>query len=372
MIINRIFRQPMCVGGGEELNSRSSRFELLRIVAMLLILGLHYCMYGCSNGIYISDGFMTSIPALILGSWGTAGVGCFFLMNGYFAVGKEKLFKTQKFVSLLFEIELYVVILYLIGCFIINNDVFSIKTLIITLGTPVFMNYWYITVYLLLYMVSPFLQKTVTALDKVSYRKCIIVLTVIIPVYKFLFSGAPVDYFVYSIYMWMIGYYIGKYYSDVKCRKAARALGIIFLVVIIILLGCYAMENLTGYDTTAILSKIRGIISPFQVMVSLWLFLSFKDMEVKDIPLINKFATSTLAVYLIHMNSHVREFLFRNILQAEIAESSPLFIIFMIFSCVLVYLLFSLLDFVRIWMFSKVRIKKSVADKIDIWFMLNR
>lgn len=170
---------------------------------MLLIIMLHYCMYGGSENIYTSSSSINSIVALLLGSWGSVGVGCFFLISGYFTWNSKRPFRIKKLFLLLTEAEFYFISIYLINCYVLHGTVFTVKSLLFSMASPVFMSYWYLTVYLILYVLTPFLAKIVQNSNQTFLFRLLIVLTVIVPVYKLIFTSAPVSYLGYGIYVWL-------------------------------------------------------------------------------------------------------------------------------------------------------------------------
>lgn len=58
------------------MGKRDSRFELLRIISMFLIIIYHYGLYGNWNN--------SSLKTQIFSPWGQIGVSLFVLISGYF------------------------------------------------------------------------------------------------------------------------------------------------------------------------------------------------------------------------------------------------------------------------------------------------
>lgn len=70
--------------------TRSSNFELLRIISILLIIAFHYCIYGNGGKIFSLNISTNQIFAIIFGSWGVLGVDCFIFISAYFLLASNK------------------------------------------------------------------------------------------------------------------------------------------------------------------------------------------------------------------------------------------------------------------------------------------
>ena len=91
---------------------RESNFELLRIIAMFLIVLIHLCGYGISNEQYL--GGMRLNKAIYAASRisGNVGNSIFFMLTGYFLVQSEM--KLAKIKKLFFQVLFYVFIALLV------------------------------------------------------------------------------------------------------------------------------------------------------------------------------------------------------------------------------------------------------------------
>jgi hypothetical protein len=228
------------------------------------------------------------------------------------------------------------------------------------------MSYWYVTVYLLLYILTPFLSWIVKNSDKRFLSRLLIITTAIIPVYKILFSGAPVSQLGYGVYMWLVGAFIGKYGTGEQCNKAKKVFGCFTFVTICCFLSCYIVNRVANVEVVEVLSKMRGIISPFQAGVAIWLFLFFRDLKVPSQVWINKFSLTTLAVYIVHMNSYVREELFSTILKVSEVETKWYFILHLVISCMAIYVVISALDLIRRFFVRRLRLSEAYPNTIIV------
>ena len=100
--------------------------------------------------------------AKIFFSWGimgNLGVDIFFILSGYFLWTKEKPFSREKAVKLLREVFFYSIAIY--GALAVSGaEVFSVKNLVFSLFPTMLMQYSFFTVYIVVYMLSPWLVTT--------------------------------------------------------------------------------------------------------------------------------------------------------------------------------------------------------------------
>lgn len=99
-----------------EKKQRSSNFELLRILLMLLIIAHHYVV---NSGIAAVDGPIFANPTaphalylLLWGAWGKIGINCFVLLSSWFMC--EKTISLRKFLKLLLEFMFYRIVIALV------------------------------------------------------------------------------------------------------------------------------------------------------------------------------------------------------------------------------------------------------------------
>lgn len=85
---------------------RLSNFELIRIVAMLMIVGAHYLGHGVLR-VRTSDAYNTFMQgdlinqmiSVLYSPGGKTGVALFFMITGYFLCNKKELISQKKLVS---------------------------------------------------------------------------------------------------------------------------------------------------------------------------------------------------------------------------------------------------------------------------------
>lgn len=193
------------------MNQRKSNMELLRIVSMAMIVVFH-CAY--KSDFSFEPGF--SVNKLIVKSFwmlGELGVNLFMLISGYFLVNGR--FKWKKLIRLLAEAQFYYWLTLFISCKVglrtppAGNDLF-LSFFPVTLN-----HWWFLTAYILIYILSPYLNAFARAMEESTYRKFLLTalsLYCIIPTFFGLFYNTTESMLYYNRFIWLIiVYFLGAY-----------------------------------------------------------------------------------------------------------------------------------------------------------------
>lgn len=352
---------------------RLSQFELLRIMAMFLIVQAHSIGHGVldiSPSIQITHPLSTSI-SLTLGLGGI-GVYIFVLISGYFLIDSH--IKFEKVIRFWLPIFFWSIILFVsIG---VPNNCFSIKNLIKSMFPILFNQYWFMTVYFVMYISVPLLNVVVKWLD--SKKK--IIYFMILGLIAFLgespfLLGGPTQigarivtfYFIYCIGGLIRKYKLLQNKSIVK--KSNRSLLYLFGIEIFLIFILTFVSAHMRY--TSLLSLARDLaFSPwtlFLVMEAIGIFIWLGSKSISYNPVINKIASTTFGIYLISDNNYLRNILWKNILHMNIViYKNPLIIIIYIFvSSVIVFIISSCLEYLRKIIFQKFELY--LAMKTNNW-----
>lgn len=88
---------------------RDSRFEILRIMAMVMIICYHFVVHGCES--YIDVASMSNRILLdCMSMYGKVGVNLFVLVTGYFGV--TSVFQREKLVKFIAQVFFFSVVLF--------------------------------------------------------------------------------------------------------------------------------------------------------------------------------------------------------------------------------------------------------------------
>lgn len=133
------------------MKKRDSRFELLRIISMFLIIIYHYGLYGNWNN--------SGLKIQVFSPWGQIGVSLFLLISGYFLSARDYSLKKAWFRNkkLWIKVIFYSWLLLLL-CLIFNWGIFPKREYGYAVFPVIFNEYWFITSYIILIFLTPILN----------------------------------------------------------------------------------------------------------------------------------------------------------------------------------------------------------------------
>lgn len=164
-------------------SERNSNIEILRIIAMVMIVGHHFMIYGVQQsfdlsiaGTVFSNGsILNKIFTSLILPGGVVGVAIFFLIAGYFGINSDKV--------IIHKITIPVIIYSVVGLFVylllnvINGRLLISKEFVKNCILSIFPNgsnlYWFTTAYIILTLMKPALNGIIRSL-KIKYLIVII------------------------------------------------------------------------------------------------------------------------------------------------------------------------------------------------------
>ena len=309
------------------MKKRNFNIELLRIIAMCLIVFHHMALnIGIVEGNNID---INMIFGIIGGIGGKIGVVVYILITGYFYINKD--FSMKKVFTLWFQIFCYSVGFMLIFRILGIEKLSKVDT-IKTFFPLAYNQYWFITAYLYLILLVPFINKFLNGFSKENYNKLLVLLSVIFVIIPTLFytnkligsTNTPIGILLF-IYVYIIGAYIRLYgISFFKNRKlrniAIIILGYIALAVIVLIGKKLEQKNIFWSN---LFSYYREMNSIFILIPSISLFYIFKEWKLKHNVIINYLASISFPVYLLHENNFIRYRLWHNVFNMEFINNIP-------------------------------------------------
>jgi len=267
---------------------RNSSFELLRIIAIFGIINMH------AFGPYLQQATGENlIYALIINGIFNMGVTLFMLISGYFGISRSK----RKFLKLYGIVIFYS--LFGFALVYIATGAFSLKALVYAIFPISTNKYWYITSYLLIFVISPYLNKI---LEDMSHKEYIYILTIMCC----LFYVAPTFLYVEimhdggkGVVNLLIVYMIGKYirlHGNAWNLGKRRLLCMIFpLLVLGMALNYVCIIYFHHGEWIAPFSRDCSLII---LSASILVFILFKQINFYN-SLVNKIAMSVFPIYVL-------------------------------------------------------------------------
>lgn len=311
--------------------TRDSNIELLRVLAAVGVLVLHYNNPLAGNAFALAGNGINLILLKFLESFFICAVNLFVLISGYY-MSKTRRIKMDKLLRLLLQVMLFNELFFFI-------DVFSGKTVFSVSGA--FFNLlprnWFMILYISLCILSPFINILIDHLNDGGKKALVIILFLLFSVYP-----TAVDY---------LGYFCGV--SGLSSISSAGS-GDGYTIVNFILMYCIGAvlrhsetKRLTTGKRIVLLLVNTGIIfalsqgpmwtaweycSPFVVIQAVLLFTIFREIKMRPSKTINKLAEAAFTVYLIHS-------FFLKYARINLVANSGFMILHLVGTCFVIYCL---------------------------------
>lgn len=328
-------------------NGRQSSAELLRIIAMLLIVLSHFSFHGVNDITQIFK-MKPCFNKYMLESVqiGFLGVDIFAVIAGYFGVKSS--FKETKFVKLILQVFFYSAVIFAVMC-AAGLAEFSLKNTVKALFPAVFKQYPFFSAYILLYILRPFINKLIENTDRKKHLVLIGVLWLIwglIP----LVTGSDFygTYFTNLLILYLVGAYLRNYpdniFSKAKTRKILLAASIAFFPLSVAIMN--GLTHTSGYFNNHY-TYFYSEMSLNTIIAAAALVITFINLNIKQSRFINTAASCTFGVYLIHDNPYFREYLWSSLIKANEKIYASSLIVYMIACVVLIFTVCAIIDLLR-------------------------
>lgn len=335
------------------MEKRLTNIELLRIISMLMILSLHLLVFSglltTYNNFSIRSLFVWTLESICF-----VAVNCYVLISGYFLVDSN--FNYKKICKLWITVFFYSTSIYIILLFTKKIDL-TMKSAISSIFPISLGNYWFATTYIVLYILSPFLNLLIHSLNKKQYQHLLILIVSIFSIWAtFIPQGNTINYGgSYSISWFICLYFIAGYlkifYKNNSIKNYIYLLGYVFLSCINVLL----YFGLTKLNSSFIRPDfLYNYYSITITLASICLFLFFKNIKIKNAffnKLIYFFAPTTFGIYLIHENSNIRQLLWSKFYFIADTNIMIMILLIMIVPFIL-FFIFAIIDKIRILIFK--------------------
>ncbi|MCM1262516.1 MAG: acyltransferase [Butyrivibrio sp.] len=347
---------------GNKTISRQSNIELLRIIAMFMVVAHHFVIHG---GFDFSTETVSAnrLWVQFLQSGGKLGVDIFVLISGYFLIESE--FKLSKLLKLWLQMFTYSMTLYLI--FIIwGEQSLNIGGLLKCLFPITSSYWWFASTYFMMYLLSPYINKFLRTLEQETYQRLLILLTFcwcIIP--TFLSEAWQCNDLLWFIYLYAVAGYFRIYVPQRKVKgrvylMSALALSVAAFLLIVILDFIGTRFAFVGTHALSFTDMQR---LPVPIIAYL-MFAGFEKIDIAPNRAINVIASATFGVYLIHDDPNVRQYIWKTLFKNAAFAESDFLIPYSIAVIVLVYIVCTVIELIRIYFIEKYYIK--AVDKISV------
>ena len=297
----------------EKMEERKSNIELLKLIAIVLIIVSHSVpFYGPNDwpsftNLDVSGTSLEHIILLFLRALGQFGNAIFIVCSAYFLVDSKKI-RISKIIRIVLDTTIISLFLFWIIGIKLNYGYDRVSLVSSIFPTIYRENYWFICCYLILYLIHPLLNIINNNLSKrkmLLLNLCMIMgYSIINIIYDKTFFYTELIGFI-ELYF-LVAYmkkYLGEFskskYKNLVILIISIALEMIFILVI----------NTLGTKIKYYNGKMQywtNISNPFIILIAISLLNIFCNFNFKN-KLINMISSTTLLVYVISDNYFIRE-----------------------------------------------------------------
>ena len=336
-----------------KLKLRQSNMELLRILAMFLVMVVHasFLALGVPTTADCHSNLAGSVAIFMVQSISVVCVNVFVLLSGWFGVH----FKTKKILGLFFQ-AFYFAALILIALLLVGPQENSMN--ISCLGTLLMLDgndYWFIKAYIGLCFLSIFMNAFIEQANEIRLRWVVVLFFIFQTIYGWLSidgtSWLAGGYSAVSfVGLYLLGRYVRLYRKNWADKEWYIYLTLFFSIAIF--QGMLA-ESVT-YMGLPIAGRLFTYTNPLVIIQSLSLLLLFNKIHIQC-SWINWVAASCVAVYLLHANELVLRTYYAPFIHRLNENYSTLqFILLSFFFMVMIFAVAVLLDQPRKWIWTKI------------------
>ena len=325
------------------MKKRDSNIELLRIIAMFMVVCLH--VNGLALGNPDSNDMIlepvTSIARFYFQSLCIMGVNIFVFISGWFGIK----YKTKSLANYIFQALFFSIVIFIPYAVCGNIDLSRINILSALL---LYKNaYWFFWAYLVLYILSPVLNSFVQNTDKGTFKRVLILMFI---AQTLIFTFTNLGFYkagytpLFFIFLYLLARYFRLYYT---CNLNKYLYLIIFAICVIInTILCISCKE-------AIISIAFAYTNPLNIIGALSFVIFFTKLSFKN-KFINSIASSAFAVYLFHMHFCIYNWFISTAKHIYDSNSGYKYFVYIMLFNITVFITAIIIDKVRIKIFNIV------------------
>ncbi len=297
------------------MKKRQSNFEALRLLAMALVVTLHYLSKGNILLPLTYELGWLDWAAYLLEAAAYVAVNVYVLLTGYFMCQSK--FRLGRLLQIILEVWFYSLVIPLIlGVFgVLDLGALTVYDWLFLLFPLTMQHYWFLSVYVLLVIISPLLNRAIAAMNQKQLAGTAILVALPQVLLK---SVLPLTFtmdddgwgILWFVELYLIAAYIRKY--GIPFLNTKRKAGLVYLAgVLCTWAGGFLMNRIylaTGHFSDRVnFTYSYNHIFVFIASVGFFcIFANMKSGEGRLSRLIVRLAPYSLGVYLLHENILLR------------------------------------------------------------------
>lgn len=349
-------------------HDRLRNLEQLRIVAMILIVLLH--MFGktlaiqelkTSQMVYYFAWFICIICGL--------GTNIFTMMSGYFY--KETKFRIYKLLNLYIQVLFYSVFFAFFAKTCLNIELTSKwKEVLFPITSG---EYWYITIYMAVYCLLPFIHNIIESISKEDFAKVLVIIFILLSFIPTIFNtenflnAGGNNGICWFIFVYLLGAFIRKYDINIWQDKNWGVFVVLILVILVMSVYRFLMDYLKikGFYRGYVPLNMDSSYMIAPLVATVLIFMLFKNMKQPRHwvgVIVDFFSKGCLGVYLIHNNRNIAHWIWENLkINYWLVERENLLMPLLL--GIFVFIICNLIEHLRMWIF-----KVSYLDNLIVKF----
>lgn len=343
-------KQPASNLPESRIKSRESNFELLRIVAMILIIFSH--VRTSFDGQNVSD--TTQSLYYTITSFGQVGVTLFILISSYFLCTKK--FNFTSIFKILLEVIFYSFISAGLHLLFIEPDMSIVQFIKSLVRTPFIVSkgeWWFASSYFVFYLIFPFLN---CLLEKINKREHLLLLSILLLAFSIYYSFTydTIEGGVTPVFFFIIVYFIGAFIR--KYPEYFKNKALIYIMTIV----SFVMYSILRYESIFSMTNRNA----FTILtLSVFLFLTFSTFRFKS-KIVNVISSTTFGIYLLHECLPMWTIIWEKIFKMSSHAAENTFLLRVVLCVIIVFVACSICDLLRIYLLEKPLFKLLKKNKI--------
>lgn len=344
---------------------RDANIELLRIVAMLMIITLHFNIHSKALLVLGEPASNVQIFATVLEAIAITGVNVYVLISGYYLSSSKV--RLSKVLLLILQVYFYTLLIsgamMFVGAYSVKPEDKLDRALryLFPISSE---HYWFVTAYVIMYVLAPVMNAAVNTLERKQLKTVIVGL---LTWFCFIKSIVPVKFgtdrmgydFGWFICLYLIAAYIRKY--NIVLFRDAKKSALVYLISVVVIAAFSLVFYKINFDTGNFnyYAEVPCHYNFFFALTgALGLFSVFRFMRLKEnllAEVIRIIAPYTLGVYLLHMHFEIADRWVEWI--EQIIGDTPLdnvlmFFVHLVVSVLIVFFAGIFVDWIRKYIFN--------------------